>query len=232
MAHPSSGHLDTDRSAESQIGWRETVAGLGTYFVLVVLIGVYLLHVPDEHAAWRGVFGMAANGIAGSIGLMVAFILRIRDFRAFGFRATESRWLFAGMALGVAAFGASFIIEAIYFSFINEPNTQADFQAAAKAGPFWLTALFMTGALLTPFGEECVFRGIVASAWNRYGPWASIVGSAVIFAVAHGPSVILLDAFMVGILTGVVFSKAKSIWPAFVLHAAYNGLHLVNYAYQ
>lgn len=137
---------------------------------------------------WRGVFGMTANGIAGSIGLMVAFILRIRDFRGFGFRATKSRWLFAGIALGVAAFGASFIIEAIYFSFINEPNTQAYFQAAAKAGPFWLTALSMTGALLTPFGEEYVFRGIVASAWNRYGPWASIVGSAVSLQLHMAPA--------------------------------------------
>lgn len=79
------------------------------------------------------------------------------------------------------------------FAFITEPNTQADFQAAAKAG---------------------------------------IVGSAAIFAVAHGPSVILLDAFLVGILAGILFRKANSIWPAFVLHAVYNGLHRINYAYQ
>lgn len=204
--------------------------GLITFLLLLVLISFCLLQIPDEQAEFRGIAGMAATGIAGIAALMAANVLRVFDLRAFGFRTAGVTWLLAGTALGLAAFGLSFIIEGVYFLFVTEVNTQADFQAAARAGPFSLFLLLMAGAVLTPFGEEVLFRGIIANVLNRYGPWVGVVGSAAIFAIIHGPSVILLDAFMVGILTGILFRKTRSLWPCFLLHLVYNGLHLLNYS--
>lgn len=213
-------------------GWPEVAAGLITYLACLVLIALWLVQIPDQQAALRGIVGMGANGVAGIAGLLAAFSLRIRDLRAFGFNSTERTWLLAGAALGVGAFVLSFAIEAIYFHFITEPNTQADFQAAAKGGLLSLFALLITGALLTPLGEEVVFRGVVANALNKYGFWAGVVGSAAIFAVVHGPSVILLLAFMVGILAGILFRRTASLWPGVVLHVVYNALHLLYYSTQ
>jgi membrane protease YdiL (CAAX protease family) len=211
-------------------GWPEVMVALVVYLMLIAALGLWIVRTPDEQAALRGIVGMAANGVAGAVALLAAFALRIRDFRAFGFRTVERKWLLAGAALGVVAFGLSFAIEGIYFLFVNEENTQADFQAAASGGLTSLFILLIAGALFTPFGEEVVFRGVIANALNRYGMWAGVVGSAAIFAVVHGPSVILLDAFMVGILAGMVFRKTNSLWPAMVIHVVYNALHLLYYA--
>lgn len=237
MAKPfPKGHSNTAQDlppvTETRIrpGWPEVAVALVTYLILIAALGLWMVQTSNEHAALRGIVGMAANGAAGAIALLAAFALRIRDFRAFGFRTTERKWLLAGAALGVFAFGLSFIVEGIYFLFITEANTQADFQAAASGGALSLLVLLLAGAFLTPFGEEVVFRGVIANALNRYGMWAGVVGSAAIFAVVHGPSVILLDAFMVGILAGILFRKTGSLWPSLVIHIVYNGLHLLYYA--
>lgn len=212
-------------------GWPEIATGLVLYLLLIAVIGVTMLNMADEQAALRGIFGMAANGIAGTLALLAAVAIRIRSFRAFGFRAVDRTWLWIAVALGVAAFILSIGIEWVYFSFMPAENTQDDFQAAAMAGPLSLLILVVTGAVFTPFGEEVLFRGVIANALNRYGPWAGIVGSAAIFAVVHGPSVVFFNAFLVGILTGFLFRKTNSIWPALVIHAVFNGLWLLTYAF-
>lgn len=215
---------------QAKPGWPEVAVALGVYMVLVAALGLWMVNTGDEQAALRGIVGMAANGVIGVVALLAAVALRIRDFRAFGFRAVEPKWVAVGVALGVVAFGLSFIVEAVYFHFITEVNTQADFQAAASGGALSLLVLLVAGALLTPLGEEVVFRGVIATALNRHGAWAGVLGSAVIFAAVHGPSVIFFDALMVGILIGVLYRKTGSLWPALAVNVVYNGLHLVTYS--
>lgn len=211
-------------------GWLEITVALAIYVTGITLLAIWMMQTSSEQVILRVNMGGAVNGALGLTALLVAYALRVRDWHAFGFRAATRKWLFIGAGLGVVAFGLSFIIEGIYFHFISEPNTQADFQAAAKAGSLSLAMLLFTCAILGPLGEEFVFRGVVASALNKHGAWAGVVGSAAIFGLVHGPSVILLDAFMVGILTGIIFRKTGSIWPAIVLHIIYNALHLMYYA--
>lgn len=229
--HDGNGSEVTSTTARDlRPGWPEIAVALLTYFILISLLALWIIRVPAEQAALRGIVGMAINGVAGAIAFLAAYTIRIRDLSAFGFRATTWRWLLAGAALGIVAFGLSIVIEAVYFRFVVEPNTQGDFQAAAKAGTWSLILLLLAGALFTPIGEELVFRSIVANALNRYGAWAGVAGSAAIFGIAHGPSVILLNAFMVGILAGIVFRMTNSIWPAIVIHVIYNGIWLVQYS--
>ncbi len=211
-------------------GWPEVATALIVYILLLVPLLLWMLQLPPEQAVLRGIAGMTVNGVAGIAALLAAFALRIRRLRVFGFKATSSRWLMACAAIGLFAFGASFIVEYVYFLFVTEPNTQADFQVVAKRGPLMLAMLLFTGAILTPLGEEFVFRGVIANAFNRYGAWVSVIGSALIFAAMHGPSVIFFDALLVGLLTGVVFRKSGSIWPPVAVHIVYNGLHLLYYS--
>lgn len=212
------------------LSWSEIAVALISYLLLLVLIGLLLFQIPSEQPVLRGIVGMATNGVAGIFALLAAFVLRIGDLRAFGFRTVGRRWLLAGAGLGIVAIGLSVLIEHAYSLFIAGVNTQADFQAAARSGPLSLAAIIFTGAVLTPVGEEVVFRGVVANALNRYGMLPGVVGSAAIFAAAHGPSVIPLDAFMVGILTGTLFRRTNSVWPSLVLHIIYNGIWLLIYS--
>lgn len=220
----------SEATANVRPGWPEIAVALATYVILIGALAVWLVQAPEEQPALRGIVGMMANGVAGTLAFLAAYAIRIRDLSAFGFRGAGPRWLLAAAALGCVAFGLSVVIETIYFQVITEPNTQGDFQAAAKAGYTSLITLLVAGAVATPVGEELVFRGVVANALNRYGRAAGIVGSAAIFAIAHGPSVILLNAFMVGILAGYLFRQTNSIWPAVILHVVYNGIWLVQYA--
>lgn len=211
-------------------GWPEILTALSLYMIGVVILGVWMLQIPDEQAILRINIGGAGNGLIGFLALFAAYALRIRNLRAFGFRTTERKWLLVAVVIGIAAFGGCFVIEGIYYHFITEINTQADFQTAAQGGPLSMFILLITGAILTPLSEEFVFRGVIANALNRYGPWAGIVGSAAIFGVVHGFTVILLDAFMVGVLVAYLFRKTGSIWPGVVVHIVYNGLNLLYYS--
>lgn len=213
---------------EGRPGWPEVLVGGSLYLGLLIGIGLMLAQIADP--ALRGILGMAANGVAGSLAWLAAWSVRIRKFSIFGVRAVAGRWLAIGAALGIAAFFLSFAVEAIYFHFVVEKNTQADFQAAARGGGLSLLVLLVTGALFTPFGEEALFRGVIANMLNRFGRWPGVVGSAAVFAAAHGFSVILLDAFMVGLLTGFLFRRTNSLWPGLLLHVVYNGSHLLYYS--
>lgn len=211
-------------------GWPEIAISVLLYVVGVSLLGFWMVQMPADQTIVRINVAGAANFAIGLVALLAAWFLRVRDWRAFGFRPASRKWLLISAALGVFAFGLIFIVEGIYFHFITEPNTQADFEAAAQGGMLSLMLLLFTGAVLGPIGEELVFRGVVASALDRYGAWASVIGSAFIFAAVHGPSVIFVDAFVVGILLGIVFRRSGSIWAPILLHIVYNGLNLVYYS--
>jgi len=98
------------------------------------------------------------------------------------------------------------------------------------------------GAVLVPFGEELIFRGVATTAWRRvYGSQRAIIQGALFFAAVHvlhvggtGPEQAIglaLVAFVtripVAIALGWLFEVRRSIWASIGLHAAFNGILLV-----
>lgn len=213
-----------------QLGWPEIAIAVGTYVLGISVLGYWMLQQPDDQAIFRINIAGAVNFALGFTGLLGAYLYRVRNWRAFGLRPTTLKWIAISIALGVMGFGLIFIVEAIYFYFITEVNTQADFQAAAKGGLATMFLLLLTSAVLGPIGEELVFRGVVQSALEKYGSWIALFGSSLMFAAVHGPSVIFVDAFVMGLLFGAVFRLSGSIWPAATLHMIYNGLNLIYYS--
>lgn len=213
-----------------QPGWPEIALALGIYVIGIFMLALWMLGQPDERAVFRINVAGAVNGVIGLTALLAAYLLRIRDWRAFGFRPATRNWLFAAAALGVFAFGLILLVEAVYFYFVTEPNTQADFEAAARGGLLSMLLVMLTNAVFGPIGEELVFRSVIASGLARYGPAMAVIGSAAFFSGIHGPSVIMLDAFVVGLLLGIVYWRSASIWPAIVPHGVYNGLNVVYYS--
>lgn len=125
-------------------------------------------------------------------------------------------------------YGVSLVIQDAYAGFPGRAGAdrQAMLHAAMGGGALPFTVAFLGGAILTPVGEEFLFRGVVANALNRYGAWAGVGLSALIFGIVHGLGVILPLAIMVGLL----FRMTGSVWPGAVLHAVYDGLHSVGSA--
>lgn len=76
-------------------------------------------------------------------------------------------------------------------------------------------------------GEEFAFRGVIATALGRYGTWVSVIGSTVIFALAHGINLTLIPAIVVGAINGLLLVRTKSVWPGVIVHAVNNGVATV-----
>ncbi|MFB8342776.1 CPBP family intramembrane glutamic endopeptidase [Brucella cytisi] len=204
-------------------GWPEILIGLVTYAVLLVSFGLLMGLLPSNDPVVLGVVGSTAGGFVGVGAFTAAYSLRIRNLRSFGFRPVSPRWLLIATGVGIIGYGINLIIQFAYLAWFGSSDPQGILHAAARGGPLPFLLSFLGGAIFTPFGEEILFRGVVANALNRYDAFAGIVLSAIIFGLAHGVGVILPVAIMVGILSAILFRATGSVWPCVILHCVYNG---------
>lgn len=206
--------------------WAEIVVGLAAFAASLVPLALIVGALHDRPVL-QGVIGSTAGGLAGLAGFVAAVCWRIRDRRPFGFRPVALRWLVLAVGIAFLAYGLNLIIQAAFFASIGGDDPQGILHAAARGGALPFLASLLGGAVLTPFGEEVLFRGVVANALNRHGAWAGVGLSAIIFGLAHGVSVILPVAIMVGVLAGLLFRRTGSVWPCVVLHGVYNAINSV-----
>ncbi len=212
-------------------GWPEILIGLVTYAVLLVSFGVLMGFLPGNDTVLMGVVGSTAGGVVGVGAFAAAYSLRIQDLRPFGFKPVSPRWLMIAAGTGIVGYGLNLIIQFAYLTRFEASDPQGILHAAARGGPLPFLLSFLGGAIFTPFGEEILFRGVVANALDRYGAFAGIVLSAIIFGLAHGISVILPVAIMVGLLAAVLFRATGSVWPCVILHCVYNGMNSIASAF-
>jgi hypothetical protein len=80
-------------------------------------------------------------------------------------------------------------------------------------------------AVVTPIGEEIIFRGIVLR-WLRrsYGRLAAVAVSSLLFAAAHLSVRMFLTVLLLGIAFGWIADRARSVLPTIGAHAAYNAV--------
>jgi membrane protease YdiL (CAAX protease family) len=80
--------------------------------------------------------------------------------------------------------------------------------------------------VLAPIFEELIFRGIVFSTLRtKFGFTASMIGSATVFALAHGYGPIaFLAVFWSGLLWAWLYERTGSVIPGMCAHAVNNGL--------
>lgn len=84
---------------------------------------------------------------------------------------------------------------------------------------FWL---LLTTVVVGPLAEEILYRGFVQSKLReRWGIWAGMLGSAILFGLAHG-MVNALPAALLGLYFSYQVEKDRSLSGAVVLHALHN----------
>ncbi len=77
--------------------------------------------------------------------------------------------------------------------------------------------------LLAPVLEEMLFRGIMLRGFLRqYSRFGAIVGSALLFGLAHMNLYQFIAATILGLFLGWLYERTRSLWPCIALHAAYN----------
>ena len=89
----------------------------------------------------------------------------------------------------------------------------------------------LSTAVLVPIMEEFAFRGVIFSALKKHGTGFAIVGSALIFAVAHLDFSTVVFALIAGLTMGYIYAKTRNLWVTVCIHAINNGLAVLgNYA--
>lgn len=206
----------------SRPGWPEITIGLIVLAVVGFGVGSQLGRLGLNPVVYGLVF-TALSGIAGIAGFTAAVQLRIRNLNAFGVRSVSKRWLLIGVGAGLVAFVLKGLAILAWIQITGDStNVQGMYAEGGSGGILSLVLATVFLSILTPFGEELLFRGVVTNALLRYGPLIGVVGSAAIFALFHGINTVLPAAFVVGLIAAEVFRRSGSVWPAIVVHAVVN----------
>jgi uncharacterized protein len=200
----------------------ECIVGLSVLSVVGFGGGSQLSRLGLDPVVYGLVF-TALSGVAGIAGFAAAVLLRIRSLSAFGIRPVSWRWLLIGVGAGLVAF----VLKSLaILGWIQITGDSANIQAVyGKGGSGGLLSLILATVflgLITPLGEELLFRGVITNSLLRHGPFIGVVGSASIFAIAHGINTVFPAALVVGLITAEVFRRSGSVWPAVIVHVIVN----------
>ncbi|MBR8744085.1 CPBP family intramembrane glutamic endopeptidase [Nocardiopsis sp. MG754419] len=215
--------IPDDSIAPPRPGWPEIGVGLLAAVLTTALLVFFGPVGPlDLDPVVFGLLVAAWSGVVGLVGFAAAAMLRIRSLAAFGVRRTTWRWMLIGVAAGLFAFLFKGVVNAGLIAVGFDSDPQGMYYDAAGGGvwPLVLTLLFLS--ILTPIGEEFLFRGVITNALLRYGPVIGVVSGSLIFALFHGINLAFPTAFVVGVVAAEVMRRSGSIWPAVVVHVVNN----------
>lgn len=203
-------------------GIPEIVAALGVWAVAVFLLTPQLRRLELD-AAVHGLVLTWLAGLFGAAGFAAAYALRVRSLSALGVRRVSRRWILIAVAVGVVTLVVKSLASGAWMLLSGDTsNAQAAYAQGANGGVLFLILATVGLGILTPIGEELVFRGVVATALLRYGPVVGVVGSALIFALFHGINPVFPGAFIIGLATAELYRRTNSLWPSIVVHVVVN----------
>lgn len=162
--------------------------------------------------------------------LTFIYFTRKRSFKHL-IAPTKIHWYGIAIVLGIAGLFMQTPLNWVYDLFAQtDRHLVYDFDGIQNIGPNWIFFV-----LLIPFAEELIFRGhIQNNLQKKYSPWIAIPIAALLFAAIHTPIIGLLYdmipanfyqmflTFFMGLISGILFYKSKSVGPAFVCHAVTN----------
>jgi membrane protease YdiL (CAAX protease family) len=169
---------------------------------------------------WAGLAGgvVYAASARGSGSLTTDFGLAIRlPFDVVG-----------GVAVGLAA--QYVMVPLLYLPFEqfdhglhHSLEKQAKDVTRAAHGAFGVTVLFLFLVIGAPVVEELFFRGLLLrSLHRRFGTTIAVIGSAVVFGLAHYELLQLPALILFGVVLAVLAERTGRLGPGIAAHAAFN----------
>ena len=95
--------------------------------------------------------------------------------------------------------------------------------------PIVRAMILFSGAIITPFFEEVLFRGLIQTTIRSYTmrPWLSITITSGIFAMFHSQEAHWPAIFILGMLFGYAYEKSGSLFRPIFIHILFNGLTIL-----
>jgi membrane protease YdiL (CAAX protease family) len=162
------------------------------------------------------IIGAIVYGIAGLAG---------ERRRVFALRRPTSWRTASRIALGIGV--GMLLLSALLNPLLNPGREQGVTPDTWQ--PKHLAAYIANGiviAAVAPIVEELTFRGLGYSLLVRYGRWTAILGTGLVFALAHGlvNAFPLLAAFGIGL--AYLRSRVDSVYPGMIVHGLFNATAL------
>ncbi len=207
-----------------------------TMFVFVNIIAIVLqvfcmIFAPGDLSTGGTTIEMyyllqcAASAVAVPLAFLIFALAKEMDL-SFCLRFEKAKF---GHCLLYVGFGVLICMLANYpATFISDFITDAGLSDVTQSIPLpdtWGSSVAAVAAvaLLPPLVEEFAFRGIVLSRLRRHGELLAVLGSALVFAFAHGNVVQIPFAFCAGIALGVAYVKTNNLLVPIAIHAINNG---------
>lgn len=152
------------------------------------------------------------------------------DFKIFGLTLLLAPILVLISEGGIQAIGG---INGLISSSAVESLIQMEEERQAAAMPAHLgdASVVLMGfviLVLTPVGEEMLYRGIMYSALSdRFGHQKGILLSSLLFAFLHGSVLRFIPLFIMGLALALLTVRTKSIIPAIVTHSLVNLISVI-----
>jgi len=180
---------------------------------------------PDDDAVYQYSFGVGAiAGYAVLLSLVLALTVGLPRREVLALRRPESWDRALGLALG--ALVLIFVGAAIALSLTNagdEQNLTPDDWDSSRAAPYALS--FVAVVLVAPITEELLYRGLGLSLLlERVGVPLSVAVTAILFGLGHGLLRSLAAFVWFGIVIALLRLRTDSVYPAFVVHCAFNAI--------
>ena len=181
---------------------------------------------PDRNAVYEW------STVAGGLLLYAVFMLivlaisREETPKLLALRRPRSWPKAVGIAIGVivAVVVLEFALDPVLHAGREQGLTPTHWESR-HMGAF--VGSFILLALVGPFVEEATFRGLGFSLLATYGQVVAVVGTGVLFGLAHG----LVEALpiLVALGLGLAYLRAKSdsIYPGYIVHGLFNAIALI-----
>ena len=206
----------------------EIVYPVGMYYAAIT-IGMFLA----QFVIGSSIEDYMLCKIIGSlVALPVVYADYIADLKRDG--VYGKKWLFSKQMFGNILFVGIISVclsialnNLISMSPLIEVSTE--YQDASSAFYGSTIGLELLGsALITPFLEEILHRGVVYGRLRRYMKmWPAVVLSALVFAALHFNIVQFTYAFLLGIVFALFVEKTGHIYPAVLGHVLANGIAVI-----
>jgi len=190
-------------------------------------------HLASSSNSWLASFVMAfMEGIL----LFLAWFFGIRQYKAsfnqLGFYSYNILWALAQGVMWLIAIKVFTVIYGIMAMSIFRISPPEELVKGIPdifgSGIVGMVLAVVVVAVVAPIAEEAFFRGFIYPAFRqRFGIWAGIIVSAVIFALFHARIWLMVPVVAMGIILAFLYEKEKSLGPPIILHSLNNLLSLI-----
>lgn len=146
----------------------------------------------------------------------------------FTLKASDGIYVIVGIA-------CQLLIDAAYWPFhFKNMNKPVEHIFGSVHGSMFVLLALMT-AIAAPLVEELLFRGVVfrsldttfSNVSQKFGSYAAMAISALIFAAAHAEVLQFAGLFALGIVLSYIVKKTNRLTPSILAHVSFNGVALV-----